>query len=445
MKKLQVRDYQERAFTHFKRSKAKRLCMTGPTGCGKTVIAARIIADYVKRGKRVLFVVHRRELAIQAFEQIRRGGVGLVDLGVIMGSDAVLASGRERVNPDAAVQVCGIQTLIAREARPPADLVIVDECHRTMADSYQTLLTDYPEARHLGLTATPIRFDGRGLGDFYEELYVIAKPSELIAGGFIVEPRAYTVPERERPELKGLRLSQGDYSLRELEARVNKRSLVGTIVNEVRRHAMNLQTVVFAVGRMHAEHIARQLKRARISCAVLLGDTPQAERTEILRRFEKKEIHVIVNVAVLTEGWDMPVCKCVVIARPTRSLTYYLQMTGRFERPYRGQRPILLDHVGACLRRGFGLPTDEREWKLVTGRESGNGESVAPWKVCPECNFNVPAGALVCSECDYSFPAALPVPDENEEKLEAYRSFRTRLVEFAKQKGAGADWVNMLT
>jgi DNA repair protein RadD len=448
MRAIQSRAYQDRAVKFFGKSKAKRLLMTGPTGSGKTVIVARIIRQWIRQGKRVLVIVHRKELAVQMYEQLIRAGMKPSEVGVLMGTDAMSDAGKKRVRPEAPVQVCGIQTLIARDERPEADLVVVDEAHRIMADSYQSLLSDYPKARHLGLTATPIRFDGRGLADFYDELYVIEKPSKLVADGFLVEPKAFTVPEDKRPILKGLRLSDGDYSTRQLEARVNKKSLVGTIVAEIQRHAMNRQTVVFAVGIAHAKHILKQLRRAKFRAEILTGETPQAERDRILKDFETKRIQIIVNCGVLTEGWDMPICKCVVLARPTRSLTLYLQMVGRIERPYGNLRPILLDHVGVCLKRGFGLPTDDKDWKLVSSREPGNGFSDVLRKSCPDCDHVMPSACLECPDCGYVFQEPERVLDETTDRLIEFEAFRRRSESFVKTRPdilkTNPNWVEEL-
>lgn len=414
--------------------------MTSPTGSGKTVIAVRIIALALKLGQRVLVVVHRRELAEQMYKHIRH--MGIKDVGVIMASDESLTSGLKRINPNAKVQVCGIATLISRGERPEADLVIVDEAHRAMAPSYQKVAEDYPEARHLGFTATPLRHDGIGMGDFYEELYTVETAPELVKAKWLVKHKAFTIPEHLRPSLKGLRVSEGDYALKQLEDHVDKPKFIGTIVEEIKRHASNRQTVIFAVGKQHAKHILKRVRRAGFSAELLIADTPQTEREQILGDFEKKRIQIIVNVGVLTEGWDMPVCKCVVLARPTKSLTLFLQMVGRIGRPYGNLTPLILDHVGACLK--WGLPTDLRHWKLTTSHDEENGAShEGPMKACPECYETVVAGYIgSCPNCGaHEFEAPKREPDETEERLVEMKQLRERVEALAKKKGAGKAWV----
>lgn len=181
------------------RSGARRVLIVAPTGSGKTVVAAHIMARAVESGRRVLFVAHRRELIDQCFRKLEDSGVGQV--GVIMAGDP-------RSNPGASVQVASIDTLRHR-AKPEANLVIVDEAHRALAKSYVELASMYPASVHLGLTATPYRADGRGLCDAYDALVVVASPKELIAEGFLVEPTVYTLAAHELPDLSAVKVKGG--------------------------------------------------------------------------------------------------------------------------------------------------------------------------------------------------------------------------------------------
>lgn len=439
--KTELRTYQKKAIDHVAKSKKKRILFTGPTGCGKTVIASALINKALKEKKRVLVVVHRKELAVQMYEQIIAFGVKKIDVGVLMGTDAQTADGKKRVNDNAKIQVAGIDTLTARDLRPKADLVIVDECHRVMADSYQTLLSAYSKAIHIGFTATPIRFDGRGLGDFYEELYIIAKPSQLVKEGWLVAPKIFTVPKHLLPDLKGVRSSGGDYSISQMESRVNKKKLIGNVYNEYVKHATNKQTVIFAVSVKHAEALTKRFLVKKVPTALLTGKTPVAERETTLNAFESKRIKVIVNVGVLTEGWDMPICKCIILARPTRSLGLYLQMSGRIERPYKNQIPVILDHAGCVEGRKFGFPTDDQPWSLLDPEENGTGS--APTKTCgnPKCNLIIPAGCVICPECGFENVIKVDILPETKDNLVELKAFRERVEKFAKERGLKQDWV----
>jgi superfamily II DNA or RNA helicase len=343
----------------------RRVLYTGPTGSGKTEQAVLVIKRAIASGKRVLFVSHLRTIVHQTADRLRRHGIRRRDLGVIMGDD-------DRLNPDALVQVASIQTL-SRRSLPKADIVIVDEAHRAGSDQYTDLLAAYSKARILGLSATPRRETGAGLADVFDVLVLGPTPADLIADGYLARAKVYTAPDHLLPQLSKVRTVAGDYNQRELGEAVNQRILVGSIVDEWKRLADNRRTVVFAVDLDHARTIVDRFKAAKVRVEMLDGSTPQADRDAILARLKGGPsvvggLAVVVNVGVLCEGWDMPEVKCVAVARPTRSITRWLQMTGRALRPC-GQEPIVLDHSGTALF--FGPPDWPQPWALEARRDGG--------------------------------------------------------------------------
>ena len=185
-----------------------------------------------------------------------------------------------------------IDTLRHR-AKPLADLVIVDEAHRALAKSYREVAAAYPDAVHLGLSATPYRADGQGLGDAYDDLVVVSTPAQLIAEGFLVEPRVFTVRPSELPDLSGVRTRRGDYDERALAAAVDRQPLVGNIVEHWQRLADGRRTVAFAVSVEHSRHIAERFREAGIAAEHLDGTTTPLERDAILRRLERGETRVV--------------------------------------------------------------------------------------------------------------------------------------------------------
>jgi len=390
-----LRPYQADAVARSREAlRAGRRCilLVAPTGSGKTVIAAHIIASAVARGRRVLFVAHRRELIDQAFGKLR--DAGLADVGVIMAGD-------RRRNPVAPVQVASIDTL-RRRAKPASDLVIIDEAHRALARSYAELREAYPLATHLGLTATPYRADGRGLGDAYEALVSVASPATLIADGYLVEPRVYTVPASDLPDLSRVRLSRGDYAPEQLSAAVDRVGLVGSIVEHWKRHARGVRTVAFAASVSHSQRIAAQFVAAGIAAEHLDGETPVDERAAILRRLEACETLVVSNYGVLCEGWDQPAVKCCILARPTKSPGLYLQQAGRILRPWCGHTAIILDHAGCVLEHG--LPHEDREFSLEGKTRS---KRTAPsCHTCERCFAIVASSVRVCPCCGWEWPDA---------------------------------------
>jgi superfamily II DNA or RNA helicase len=406
-----LRAYQESAIRELHARIAagrRRIVVVAPTGSGKTIAFARIVADAVAHGRYVLVVAHRRELIQQTYEKLLRTGLREVQVGVLMASDA-------RRRPVAAVQVASIDTLRHRP-KPPADLVIVDEAHRELARSYRELRAHYPNAVHLGFTATPYRADNRGLGEFYEDLLVVASIRELIDQGYLVEPRVFTVPADRLPNLAGVRVRAGDYAQDQLDAAVDQARLVGDIVEHWIKHASGVRTVAFAVSVKHSKHIAERFRDAGVAAEHLDGTTPIEERDGILARLESGETLVVSNCGVLCEGWDQPSAKCAILARPTQSTGLYLQQAGRILRPWNGQRAIILDHAG-CARE-HGLPQDEREFSLEPEPKRKRGDALqVPIRICDGCQAVLPARERLCPECGLLFVEERQMPTETDGQL----------------------------
>ena len=215
---VRLRTYQKEAIENLHarvNAGVRRIVIVAPTGSGKTTIAAEIIARAVERGSRVLFIAHRRELIAQAYNRLIQFGLPEREVGVLMGQDRRRRSG-------AHVQVASIDTLRNR-SKPRADIVFVDESHRALSKSHRNVAAHYAGALHLGLTATPVRANGDGLGDAYDELLVVSSPQQLIDEGHLVEPRVFTVPQSELPDLSGVRTRQGDYEARALAEAVDRK------------------------------------------------------------------------------------------------------------------------------------------------------------------------------------------------------------------------------
>ncbi len=381
----------------------RRIVIVLATGGGKTTIAVQIILEAISRGQCVLFLAHRRELISQTYRRLVQMGVPEQDVGVLMGNDP-------RRRPGAKVQVASVDTLRNR-AKPRADIAFIDECHRALARSYQDIAACYPDAVHLGLTATPYRADGRGLGDAYQELVVVASPSQLIAEGYLVEPSVFTVPREHLPDLSSVHIRAGDYEGRELEDAVNRKSLVGNIVEHWLQLARGKRTVAFAVSVEHSKNIAARFIEAGIPAEHLDGTTPGADRDAILARLEQGETQVVANCNVLCEGWDQPSVKCAILARPTKSTGLYLQQAGRILRPWNEERAVILDHAGCAVEHG--LPQDDREFSLDGRKKTGRrGPVEAPTKVCAACCAVVAVACRACPECGNEFPASERVPEE---------------------------------
>jgi len=413
----------------------RRILVVAPTGSGKTVIGSALIAHYVAERRRVCFLAHRREIIKQTVAKLARFGVPIGELGVMMaGTPSTLSTVQPPIEelsddelwrvygrraPRALVQVGSIDTFRHR-VRPEAQLVIVDEAHRALAKSYRDVQADYPSPTvHVGLTATPVRADGQGLKEAYDEIVVVASYMDLVELGSLVEPICYGVPPTKRADLRGVRKSGGDYNAEQLAQAVDRGELVGDIVEHWRELGRDAPTFCFAVSVEHSKHIRDRFIAAGIPAAHVDGNTDVDERERALAGLRDGSVRVLCNCNVFTEGTDVPEVKTIILARPTLSLSLYLQMGGRGGRPC-GEHPfVLLDHAG-CIEQ-HGLLQEHREWTLEgrpkRGSRGAAGEST---KQCPSCWAYVPPQQRVCPGCGHTWSetdSAAKPPSERDGKL----------------------------
>lgn len=358
-----------------------------PTGAGKTHVAQAVAEAHP--GARVLIVAHRREIVQQTADRFE-GAAGVIMRGVV---------GAEGPS----VQVASIQSLVAREMSPPCDILILDEAHHAEAKTWRRLVDMYPNAKVLGLTATPWTKGGRGLAGAFDEIVVGRTVSELAAADWLALPRAWTHGEAAEAELErdlsALPTDRGDWNETALQGVMNRRALVGSLVEHYQRLGGGHRAVAYATGLDHARAICDEFKAAGIAAEYLDGATPIRERAALLGRLRSGATRIVVNFGVLTEGWDMREAKVCICARPTRSLTLWLQMVGRFLRPWEGVTPIVLDHAGNV--NGHGLPQDPREITLA-GRARRRGAGGPVYKSCPACGESVLGFAAACA-CGHVF------------------------------------------
>lgn len=398
---MDLRPYQQEQVNQVRQAMhyQQRVLLQCPTGGGKTVIASDIIQRAVDKGSRVLFLAHRRELIFQTQEKLERFGV---PAGIVM-SD-------EPMNVNAPVQVASIQTLHRRGIRkderhlPPADLIVIDEAHRSMSKTYLEVCDHYTRQKGsflLGLTATPIRGDGKGLGALYEDMILGPSMRELQDQGFLVPIEAYCP---SIPDLQSVKIRAGDYVESELGKVMDRADLVGDVIEQWSRICGKRQTVVFASTVAHSRHLCAAFEDVGVRAAHIDGSTPKGERFTILKKLDEGEIQVVCNCMVLTEGWDQPSVKHLVLARPTKSLGLYLQMAGRALRPCPESgfdNMILQDHSGAVYEHG--LPDEPIEWYLDDRDPSGEStyqqrKSEPKIITCDNCSHMF-SGTIVCPKC----------------------------------------------
>lgn len=399
---MELRTYQVDLVDRFESGKSRALVVL-PTGAGKTHVAVAVILRCLDRGGRVLVVAHRRELLAQVTER-------LVDAGC----------------PAEAIGTSVVVTSMAKVSAVagPFGLIVIDEAHHAAAKTYRYLLDRFDDVRVMGLTATPSRLDGQPL-DMFEEIIEGPPADELIAAGHLAAPR-YFGPDAAstRALVDGVRKQAGDYAVGEVSERVNTKALIGNIVAHWQEHAAGMPTITFAASIAHAEAICRRFVAAGVKAKTVTGKTPEKDRDKAIADFRAGRLTMLVNYELFGEGLDVPGVRCVVLARPTASLTVFRQQCGRAMRPG-PVTPVILDHAGNVWRHD--LPTRGVEWTLDGVVKSPKGGPLV--RRCVHC------GAMLesficddCGECGRRAPPAERVDPEEHE--------REKLVELARDQAA---------
>ena len=325
-----------------------------PTGTGKTVVLAQLVKGFQPtegQGSGILIVAHRRELIEQIRATIRRMGI-------------------ERPS----LMVESIQTISRRMHSASLDrmgvgLVVIDEAHHALAKSYRLLWDAWPEAKFLGLTATPWRMSGEGFTDLFEVLVQSQGIKRFIAEGWLCPYDYYAVrpdsDDLQRVDALTKRGTDGDYQTKEMREKLDDAPCIERLFATYQRHAAGKKGIVYAIDIAHAEHIAAYYRQQGVDTLALSSKTPKGERQEVVNRFrEQGSPEVLVSVDLFSEGFDCPDVEFIQMARPTLSLAKYLQMVGRGLRRHRDKACcILIDQVG--LYRAFGLPSAERDWEVA--------------------------------------------------------------------------------
>lgn len=354
---IELRDYQIDAINQVRRAYSqghRRILLVAPTGSGKTIIGTNVLNSAASKSKSGIWVAPRREIVKQTSEKLEHIGC---DHGILM-------AGHDR-RITTKIQVASIQTYHRRKNNknfhvPPGNVIVFDEAHLSLAKSWQEMASDYPGAVLLGLTATPCRGDGAGLGSFWQTMIEVTTVEQLMIDGWLVRAKFFAP---QMPDLEGVHTRAGDYVKEEVGERMDKAHLVGDIVDNWIKYSEQRPTVVFASTVAHSMHIAEAFNAAGYRFEHLDGKTPREERDGILGRLEAGDINGVSNCQVLHEGWDQPAVSCMVDAQPTKSYGRHLQKVGRILRPaVEKNDALVIDHAGNVYRHGF--PEEAGGWTL---------------------------------------------------------------------------------
>ncbi len=361
-----------------------------PTGGGKTRIGVEFVARAVALGRRVLWLAHRRELVDQAVAAV-------VGEGMPASQISVLRAGSRSHDPARPVCVASTQTMLVVDDPPPADLVVLDEAHHYVAEQWREVATPYARAVLLGLTATPGRSDGIGLGGLFDVLLEVTTIEQLTLDGVLV-PCDVVWPG----------------------SRMKSRTIAADPVEAYLEHAPGTAAIVFCADVAAAKDTAARFMQRGIAAACVEGAMPAGERARAIEAFKAGRLRVLVNVFVLTEGFDHPATETIILARGCGAVSTFLQIVGRGLRASPGKtRCLLLDLVGAV--KVHGLPDARREYSLDgVGIKLAGGEKPEAIRQCAACGC-VSRPAPVCPRCGKA-PEYKPIEVDARELVRAKRS-----------------------
>lgn len=385
-----LRPYQVTAVSEVRESLAEsnRVVLQMPTGAGKT----RAATELTDGTGVVWFVCHRREI-------VRQASAALTAVGV---PHAVAAPGYPR-DPLARVQVCSVGSMRRRMLRyPKPRKIILDECHHVAAHTWSALLAAFPDAEHIGLTATPTRTDGQGLGNWFDSLVTGPSIAALMEQGYLCQYRLFAPTT---PNLSRVRLRRKDYDQAEADRVMRDPRIVGDAVATYLQHAHGKRAVAFANSVAASLELVERFIAAGVPARHVDGRTSAAERDQAVSDLAAGRILVLSNYGVFTEGFDVPAIDAVILLRPTKSLSLYLQMVGRCLRPSPGkEHALILDHAGLVHEHGF--PDAAIEWTLAGREAREGGERKKSVMTCPKCG-RAHRPMPKCPECGHAYPKAV--------------------------------------
>lgn len=376
-------DYQQKLVDQARRKLAKGangVLIQSPAGSGKSVVIAEIARLTTEKGGQVLFVVHRQELVEQITESFKKQDVNL--------------------------DQCTIMTVGKAKNRlgkfPKPNLIITDESHHSRANTYQKIYEYFKGVPRLGFTATPWRMNGKGFEDIYQSMVKGPTVKWLIENQKLAPYTYYSVNLADADKLHFS--SNGDFSSKSIDDALGK-TIFGDVIKTWKRVADGRKTILYAHSRKYSYQVAQKFCDAGIEAVHCDSKTPQKEREQIMNDFKNGKIKILCNVDLISEGFNVPDCSCVIMLRPTASLVLDIQQSMRCMRYVPNKQAIIIDHVGNCYRHG--LPKTPHDWTLADRkrkkRRRANSMSM-PIKTCPFCYAVMPVQCKVCPQCGAEIP-----------------------------------------
>jgi DNA repair protein RadD len=424
----------------------RSVLLVAPCGAGKTIMFAAVCHGAANRNNTVLILCHRTELIEQISAALTATGV---EHGYIAAQYPFVHGYR--------VYVASVFTLARKLHLIDPQLVVVDEAHHCAGTTtWGRVLAYYPKAFRLGVTATPVRLSGEGLGEFFEVLVEGPQYETLQNQGYLTQLRVFAPPTIDT---KGLHTRFGEYIGREVAQRSLKPTVTGDAIEHYRLHTPGSRAIVFDVSVDSARERAEAFRAAGFTADCIDGSLDRSLRQALVADFRSGRLQVLTSCDLVSEGFDLPAIEVGISLRPTQSLGLYLQQTGRILRPFPGKSvATLFDHAGNVHR--FGLPTEVRTWSL-SGNDEGTHRSVggAICRVCESCFAASPARAVVCANCgerfktkarevveqagtleEYQLPTAEQLAAKRVRQEQGRQDSYEKLVAYGRMKGYKPNW-----
>lgn len=382
---IQLRPYQDEFYNNIRNSFSKgNKSVVGvlPCAAGKTVILAKMAKMAQAKGKVIYFILHRKELLEQTYATFEKFDIPLDLIHIFM-----------------------VKTLANKITKgtldvPDADFLLLDECHLSLAKTWTTIIDNFPKAHILGVTATPLRLDGKPLKQVYQDMVVGVEATELTSMGYLADFDYYAPLIAD---LSSLKKKGKDFDMKDAEEKLSGVKIYGDVIKYYRELAAGRQTIVYAPSVKYSKQIADEFNQAGIKASHFDGTTKKKDRTDIMNAFRNGDIQVLTNCELIMEGVDIPSASCCILLRPTMSTAIFIQQSGRALRPQPGKKAIILDHVGNYTRHG--LPTDHRDWSLDSALKpiaEYNTEGEFAIRQCLKC-YKIFRTAAVCPWCGYEY------------------------------------------
>ncbi len=382
-----------------------------PTGMGKTVCISYMANGAAKKDNRVGVLVHRQELVSQTSMALAKMGIyhGLVASHSVTTAtikNQIKHLGKSLYNSDAPVMVCSVQTLVRRFSTvKPFDFLMIDEAHHAVAGQWARVIAHMPKAKILGVTATPERLDGKGLGVDFGGCFtsMVKGPSvqSLMDEGFLAPTRVFAPPMQF--DLGGIRTRGGDFHNSDSAEKMDKPSITGDVISHYNKLCPGQPAIAFCASVDHAKHVAEKFKAAGYRAMCVDGGMHDHARRNAIEALGTGHMDILTSCDIISEGTDIPVVTAALLLRLTKSLSLHRQQCGRVLRPYEGKDfAYIIDHVGNTLR--LGLPEDEIDWSLEGKKKrlSNSEDKGPPVRQCLNCYACYPSAQSQCPSCGAS-------------------------------------------